>query len=177
MKPSLLDFSAYNSFDGKLAALVGISILIGIYRGSLREIISVITWGFSAYMAYLYGEQLGSSINFVTTDLAKKATGSAIIFASLVLTFMIIKFFAFKAFSNDGPGAYDRFMGAVFGAVRGVLLILAILVAIAIAPQGTEIVSKDWYKDSVLTAYFQKSADDLAKSFPQELKNLVEKQQ
>jgi membrane protein required for colicin V production len=165
----LIDFSSFNDFDWKLVAMLTISMLVGMYRGALREVITIASLTIAAYLAYLYGEHAGSFLSFVDSEVGKQVAGSIAVFVLLMLVFMITKALVFKVLNNESPGAYDRFVGSMLGMLRGVLMIIAVLVGIEIAPQGTEIVKEEWYKDSVIVAKLQGSADAIATELPQEL--------
>ena len=44
--------------DIVIIAFFAVSILIGIYRGFVREVLSVASWALAAYAAFRYGEQV-----------------------------------------------------------------------------------------------------------------------
>jgi membrane protein required for colicin V production len=121
--------------DVALCSIMVLSLVIGIYRGFVFEVLSLLGW-LAAYMAanwlapvvapYLSGATASSSLNY----------GAAFVL-SFVLSLVVWSLTArlIRLFIQATPlSLIDRFLGAVFGAGRAVLASLALVTAVGVTP-------------------------------------------
>lgn len=152
----------FNALDIGIMAIIGLSTIIGIYRGIFRELITITVWAIGAFLAFAHGKNLGQSLTFVSSEYAKQAVAQSIIFIAVVIIGMILRMFLFKAMNIGGPSALDRILGTLFGAARGVaIIVITMVVAVA-----TPIIDQKWYDASKLVDIFQGMADDLSGVVP-----------
>ena len=149
--------------DIGIMALIIVSTFIGLYRGLFRELITVIIWVAGIILAYSHGKELGDQLTFISSDYARVATGMSVIFVAVSIVGMIVKILAFKILSVGKASGFDRFLGAAFGAVRG----LALIVIALIVATGTPLVNEPWYQDSDMIPPLEDIADDLSGQVPQ----------
>ena len=134
-----------NVTDGFIILLFVASIALAVWRGFVRELLTLITWILAGYLAFVYGKQVGDMFTFIKSAVVQEWLGMALIFVSVLLIGGILKFLVCRAFSIGGPSTIDRVAGFVFGVLRAV----AIMVAIVIAMPGN-VTEQPWYKDSKL---------------------------
>ena len=74
-----------NVADGIVIAVLVISAGIGIYRGMVREILSLVTWIVAFYLAFMYGKDAGVLFSFVETSAIRDGLGIAAIFFAVLI--------------------------------------------------------------------------------------------
>ena len=111
--------------DGIVLGVALFSAVLAMVRGFSREVLSVASWAGSAYAAYklypfvlTYAQQYTGS---KTVALAGSA-GAVFLIALIVLSYITMKIADFIIDSRIG--ALDRTLGFVFGAARGILIVV-----------------------------------------------------
>lgn len=151
-----------NVADGFLIALLAMSAIIGIYRGFVREVLTLITWVVAAYFSFLHGKEAGNMFAFVESESIREGFGIALIFFTILLLGSIIKFIICRAFSVAGPSIIDRIGGLAFGVARAFALVIAVFL---IAPNSVK--DQSWYADSKLIPSLHTAAKFAADATPQ----------
>ncbi|PDT11534.1 CvpA family protein [Rhizobium sp. M1] len=112
-------------FDGIVIGVVLFSAVLAMVRGFSREILSIASWGGSAAAAYyLYPYLLPYAKKYTDDDRIAIAGSAAVVFliALIVISFITMKIADFIIDSRIG--ALDRTLGFLFGAARGLLLMV-----------------------------------------------------
>lgn len=110
-------------FDYAVIVIVGLSILIGISRGLIQEVLSILGWFFALYVAKTYAKMTVAYMpDSIPGDELKMLAAFLLLFvATLFITSMIAKLLA-SMFSSIGLGWLNNILGAGFGFLRGVLI-------------------------------------------------------
>ncbi|QLF69982.1 CvpA family protein [Peteryoungia desertarenae] len=112
-------------FDGIVIGVVLFSAVLAMVRGFSREVLSIASWAGSVAAAYYFYPLLVPFIkNYTTDDRIAMAGSAAIIFfiALIVISFITSRIADFIIDSRIG--ALDRTLGFLFGAARGLLLLV-----------------------------------------------------
>ncbi|WMS41263.1 CvpA family protein [Acuticoccus sp. MNP-M23] len=115
--------------DGVVIAVVLISAILAMFRGFVREVLSIAAWVAAAVLAYLFYEQLVPYVSeyIEKTEIAIGVSAAAIFLVSLIIVSLITM--KISDFVMDSPvGAIDRLLGFLFGAARGVLLVVVAVI-------------------------------------------------
>ncbi|MCW5695360.1 MAG: CvpA family protein [Bauldia sp.] len=116
----------FTLFDAIVLAVVLISALLAMVRGFVREVLSVASWVLAALAAFYFYESLLGVIypNLIASETIATIVAVAVIFfvALIIATWITIRIADFVIDSR--VGAVDRLLGFVFGAARGVLLLV-----------------------------------------------------
>lgn len=115
-------------FDGIVIGVTLFSAVLAMVRGFSREVLSIASWvGSVAAAYYLYPLLLPYAKNYTADDRIALAASVGIVFlvALIVITFITTKIADFIIDSRIG--ALDRTLGFLFGAARGVLLLVVAL--------------------------------------------------
>lgn len=120
---------AITLFDGLLIGLMLISGVLAMVRGFSRELLSVGSWIAAAVAAYLFYPRLAPFVAEYSTQISPSQTLADVIAAGIIflVTLIIVSLITMRIadFIVDSRiGALDRTLGFVFGAVRGVLLVV-----------------------------------------------------
>src|SRR5579859_1692601 len=114
--------------DVIVIVVVLISALLAMVRGFVREVLSVASWAAAAGAAYLGYKHLFPLVQpyFQSKTVAVIVSAAAIFFIALVIaSYITMKISDFVIDSR--VGAIDRGLGFVYGAVRGLLLLVIAL--------------------------------------------------
>ncbi|MFS1522595.1 CvpA family protein [Microbulbifer sp. 2304DJ12-6] len=154
-----------NWADWIILAIVGISTLIGLGRGFVRETLSLLTWVAAFIVAMLFRDQLAPLLsNLVDTPSLQMITAFAILFFGTLLAGAGLNTMLSAFVEATGLSGTDRVLGVVFGLVRGGIVVMALLI---LAPALVPVKQDSWWGDSVLIAHFlefEGSTRALAKS-------------
>ncbi len=111
--------------DVVVVVVVLISAVLAMVRGFVREVLSVASWVAAAAAAYFFYPQLLPLVQpyFDSNTVATIVAAAAIFFVALIVaSYITMKISDFVIDSR--VGAIDRALGFIFGAVRGLLLMI-----------------------------------------------------
>lgn len=114
--------------DGVLLGVMLISAFLAMMRGFIREVFSIGTWIAAAAAALFFHTLLVPYVEpYVGNDLLSQAiSAAAVFFVTLILvSFVTIRISDFILDSGVGP--IDRTLGFMFGALRGLLIVVVAL--------------------------------------------------
>jgi membrane protein required for colicin V production len=123
-----------------LAVLVG-SLLLGAWRGLVYEVLSVLSW----LAAFVLAQWLAPDVALwlpITggSESVRYAAGFVLVFIGAVFAGGLLAFLVKKLVAAVGLRPIDRLLGAAFGLLRGVLLLLAVTVVVGMTPLHTSAV-------------------------------------
>jgi len=150
-------------------AVIGVfvvSIALGIWRGLVREVISILGWVIAFLAANLFAGPLGEAMprGIPTPELRVAAAFIAVFVLSLIVT-SLLGILLSMAVNAVGLGALDRTLGAGFGAARAALIVLAG----ALLAGLTSVPRQPYWRDSFSGAYLVKAAQVIKPVLPHTL--------
>ena len=112
-------------FDYAVLAIVAASVLLGAWRGLVSEVLALAAW----VAALLTARELAPGMAPVFSDWLKEpalqyAAAFAVIVVAVLVTVALTRLALSRLLRAIGLGPLDRFLGAVFGVARGVLVVL-----------------------------------------------------
>ncbi|OIQ84732.1 colicin V production protein [mine drainage metagenome] len=120
-----------NTFDYAVLAIVGLSILWSMMCGFVREVLSIAGWVAAFFVAKLYTLQLAPLLpEVIPTQSFRLLAAFVILFLATLLVGSLLAIALSEVFRKVGLGWLDRWLGAVFGLARGVIIV-AVLVLLA----------------------------------------------
>ena len=115
-------------FDYIVLTILGLSILIGVMRGLLREVLSIAGWVAAFLVAKFYTAQLSPLLpQAISSDSLRYMAAFIILFLATLLVSSLLAIALSQIFEKVGLSFIDRGLGAVFGSIRG-LIIVGVLV-------------------------------------------------
>ena len=148
-------------------AVIGVfvaSLAVGVWRGLVREVISILGWVIAFLAANLLAGPLGPEMPqaIPTPELRVAAAYVAVFAASLIVT-ALVGLLLSKIVKAVGLGGVDRLLGALFGTARGVLIVVvaALLAGLSSAPR------QPFWRDSVSGPLLVQTAQALKPLLPQ----------
>lgn len=152
--------------DYALVAVCGFSIAWGIWRGLVREVLSILGWVIAFLAASLFAGPLAQSLpQSIPGQELRLIAAYAGVFAGSLLLASLAGLIISRLAKAAGLGALDRALGAVFGAARAVLLVLvfALLAGLTVLPRHSA------WKESFSGIWLAKAALALKPWLPQSL--------
>lgn len=151
--------------DLGIAAVVLLSLIIGFIRGFVREFVSLATWIAAFVLALIYLKPLSQQLPFsLQSDIASMGVAFAIIFFGVLIVGAIINYMLSAGVRSIGLGGLDHFLGATFGAIRGCLIVVLLVILLGV----TKLPGKDWWIESRFIPYFELGADLIKQNVPQD---------
>jgi membrane protein required for colicin V production len=152
-----------NEIDWVIIAILGLSILIGLWRGLIAELLSLIVWIAAFWVAATYGSVVAAQFDhLITLPMARIGLGYAICFIGVLVLGAVVRFAMRKLLWTAGLSGIDRLFGMVFGFVRGVLLVTLLVFLVGL----TSVTREMWWQRSVLLPQFQGAAAWLGQNVP-----------
>lgn len=115
-----------SAVDWTLVGVLVFSMLLGAWRGLVYEVLSVLGWAASFYAAQWFAPQVAVLLPFQSaSEPVRYAAAFVLVFIAAVFAAGLLAFLIKKLVEAIGLRPVDRTMGAAFGLVRGVILLLA----------------------------------------------------
>jgi len=152
--------------DYAVIGVFAVSLVAGAWRGLVREVLSILGWVIAFLAANLFAGPLGPAMPAAipNPELRIAAAYVAVFVASLMVT-ALAGLLVSRLVKAAGLGGVDRMLGAVFGAARGLLIVLAgaLLAGLSSVPQ------KAFWRDSASAPFLTQAAKALKPLLPQTL--------
>jgi membrane protein required for colicin V production len=122
-----------NPVDLLVLAIVGVSALLGLSRGLVREILGLGSWVVAGIGAYRFGP--------LAIPMARSAIGNpdiadpaayAVTFVLLLIILSLLSNLVGRMVQLSALGGLDRTMGLVFGIARGIAVLIAAYIPLAL---------------------------------------------
>ena len=132
-----MDFASLNFVDYAVLVVLAISSILSTLRGMTREALGLIGWALAVVMARFIGPFLEDPIsNFVPNEDLVSGIAWAVPFIITVILWFILASLISPGLKKAGLGALDRWLGVLFGFVRGVFMVTAIYIGVLIGLGG-----------------------------------------
>lgn len=152
-----------NWLDWIILGILGLSVLIGLMRGLVAEVLSLVVWVAAFWVAALFGTDVAALFdNAISLPMARIGLGYAICFFGVLLVGALLRFAARRLIWSTGLTGIDRLLGVVFGFVRGALVVTILVFLVGL----TAVTREPWWQQSVLLPQFQGAAAWLGQNIP-----------
>ncbi|MEY4341598.1 MAG: hypothetical protein RL541_1102 [Pseudomonadota bacterium] len=123
------------SLDWILLAVLGFSMLLGLMRGIVQEVLSLAGWVAAFYLAQYYAPSMAQWLPMQgSSEILRFAAGFVVVFVGVLIAQALITGVIKKMLSVVGLGLIDRLLGSLFGALRGIVILLAVTLLVGMTP-------------------------------------------
>jgi len=118
-------------FDYTVIAIVGISVVLSLIHGLVREIFSLVSWVAAFVVAQIYVTDVAQLLPpTLSNPSLRLLIGFIAVFITTLLIMTLVAIALSKLIRTAGLGFADRALGALFGLMRGMAIVMiGILVA------------------------------------------------
>ncbi|MDA0960639.1 MAG: CvpA family protein [Proteobacteria bacterium] len=167
----MIDFATLTLVDYGILLVLVLSCVLSTLRGMTRELLGLIGWVVSILVANFTAPQIEDPI----VDLLQiKGLGAALAwalpFAASVVVWFILASVMAPALTRVGFASLDRWLGVLFGIIRGFGLVLIVFVIAVFGTDGEENLPKI-VKDSQSTSLLSRSAHYFSDFVPEDYRD------
>ncbi|QJR82233.1 bacteriocin production protein [Alteromonas pelagimontana] len=140
-----------NWVDFSILGIIAVSTLISLVRGFVKEAISLVVWFGALFIASQFYADLAIYFTRIDDELLRNGAAIAVLFTATLLLGGMVNYIVGQLVQATGLSGTDRVLGAVFGALRGALIVSALLFFMdTFTPSATS----QWWMNSVLIPEF-----------------------
>ena len=137
--------------DYAILGVLGISLLVGLLRGFIKEVFSLVVWAAAFVVAYRFADDVaGLMETAVTVPSARTAIGFIGLFIVVLIIGGLANYLLGRLVESTGLSGTDRLLGGFFGIARGVAIVVAGILVTGFTP----IPADPWWKESRMIQSF-----------------------
>jgi membrane protein required for colicin V production len=135
------------AFDYAVLTVLSVSVLLGLWRGVVSEILALAAWVVAFFAARAEASEVAGWLTGQITEPGMRlAAAYVLVFVGVLLVFTIARVLISLMLKAVGLGLLDRLLGAAFGVLRGILVVLMAVMVAGMTP----LPKADWWRDSTL---------------------------
>lgn len=121
----------FNPFDWIVVVVVTLSALLSLWRGFVREALSLAGWVVAFIVANLGAIHVAGVIgDFIANRTGRYVVAWSLLFVATLVASAIAAKLMSKLALAAGVGVLDRLLGSAFGALRGALIVMSLVFVI-----------------------------------------------
>ena len=158
-------------FDILALGLIGISIVVSMMRGVVNEVASLFTWIVAFVAAKMFAQPFAEAfLTSIQPPALASVAGFVLIFAAAWLAQYFLRSLLTASIEAAGLGGINRFLGGIFGATRGILVVTLVVLVCAFTdlPQ-----TSDW-RTAISAPFFENLATLAVPYLPEYLADKVQ---
>ena len=156
--------------DTGIAVIIAISGLISLVRGFVKEAMSLVIWVAAFVVAMTFSEAASALlVNLIELASLRQLAAWSGLFVATLLVGAALNFLLGKLVTSTGLGGTDRTLGLVFGVFRGLIVVLALVIAL---PKAIPVEQDPWWQESTLIPVFQ-DFEGWGREAANDIKNLL----
>ncbi len=141
-----------NWVDYAILIIMTLSAIISIWRGFMREVLSLLGWIAAFWVALAFGDGVADRlVNHIETPSVRLGAAFALLFVVTLMIAGVVNFLIGRLIENTGLTGTDRMLGVFFGAARGIAIVTALVLAAGLTPLPAD----PWWSESLFVGHFQ----------------------
>ncbi|OHC60333.1 MAG: colicin V production protein [Rhodocyclales bacterium RIFCSPLOWO2_02_FULL_63_24] len=135
------------AFDYAVLTVIAASVLLGLWRGVVSEILALAAWIVAFVIARAEAPQVATWLaGQIAEPGMRLAAAYVLVFAGVLIVFAIARMLISLMLKAVGLGLLDRLLGAGFGVLRGILVVLVVVLVAGMTP----LPKADWWRNATL---------------------------
>ena len=135
-------------FDFVLLAILAISVFLGLLRGLLKEVLSLVAYASAFLAAIWWGPTVSDwSAQWISQPFVSMALAYLGVFIAVLLSIGFVNMTLSALLNKTGLTPADHGLGAMFGLLRGVLFVLILVILAGYTPLPEE----PWWKNAMFS--------------------------
>lgn len=151
--------------DYVIFGIIGVSALISLMRGFVREALSLAVWVAAFWIAWSFFRDLAPYLTWFSVPSVKYGIAFAILFLVTLIVGGLVNYLMGQLVDRTGLTGTDRLIGMLFGAARGILLVTVLILLAGLTPLPED----PWWQQSQTIAYLQELAVWLQSLLPEDV--------
>lgn len=153
--------------DIVILAVIGISIIVSLFRGFMREVFSLFVWVLAIWLGLQFSGLLAGALEaWIELPSARVIIAFAGIFLVVLVIGGLVNYLLGKLIESTGLSATDRLVGGLFGALRGVAIVLVAVIVLSLTPFKED----PWWQESRLLPEFTRLAEWAKEFLPESVR-------
>jgi len=149
--------------DWAILAIVAVSMVISLFRGLAREVLSLLAWVGAGWVALHYSHDAAAWLEpWVPAPSVRVLLGGGALFAVVLLCLGLLNALVARLIRSTGLTGTDRSLGMLFGLARGVAIVTVMVLAAGV----TAIPADPWWEESLLLDHFEDLAVEVRGVLP-----------
>src|SRR5690348_3573292 len=160
-----------NPADIVILSVLALSVLIGLWRGFVAEVLSLACWIAAFWVAWMFGDAVAAWYGqWLHEPAARIVAGYLTCFAGVLVAGALLGWVLRKLIQGSGLSGTDRMLGMLFGFARGALLVVVIVAVLEFTPAT----GASWWRQSALLPEFAQGAGWLSARLPPDANRYVQ---
>jgi membrane protein required for colicin V production len=124
----MVDWVQFNAADWAIVAILGMSIALSLWRGFVREAVSLAGWIAAFIIANMFvGEMATLLSQWIVNETGRYVAAAAVLFVGTLVVVGVLGKMAAQVVRVTGLTVLDRLLGTAFGFTRGLIIVLVLV--------------------------------------------------
>lgn len=115
-----------SGFDFAVIGILLVSLLLGLWRGLVYEVLSLLGWPIAFVLSKLFAGDIASMMAGVQEHI-RIAVAYAVVFVAALIVWGVLAWLLSRLMKAVGLGWLDKLLGGLFGLLRGGLVVLVLV--------------------------------------------------
>ncbi|MCB1687935.1 MAG: CvpA family protein [Halioglobus sp.] len=124
----MVDWLQFNAADWAIVVIIGLSILLSLWRGFIREAVSLAGWIAAFIIANMFVSEMATVLSqWIVNVTGRYVAAYAVLFAGTLVMVGVLGRIGAQLVRATGLTLLDRILGTVFGFARGIIIVLVLV--------------------------------------------------
>ncbi|HSS46195.1 MAG TPA: CvpA family protein [Burkholderiales bacterium] len=157
-------------FDYAVILIIGLSVVLSVIRGAVREVLSLAAWVLAFWAAQYYTVEIATLLpDTLSNPSLRLMTGFALVFLTVLVVMSLIAILSSKLVKASGLSVADRTLGALFGLARGFLMVLILVLLGGL----TSLPKQSMWKEALFSSQLERAATSIKTWLPEGLSKRI----
>ncbi|MDP2134580.1 MAG: CvpA family protein [Sulfuritalea sp.] len=135
------------AFDYAVLTIIAASVVLGLWRGVVSELLALAAWIVAFFAARAMASEVANLLSgHIAEPGIRLAAAYGLVVVGVLVVFAIARVLISLMVKAVGLGVLDRLLGAGFGVLRGILVVLAAVLVAGMTP----LPQAEWWRNGML---------------------------